>query len=108
MIPTALAILAANLCAGDGAFRPPAVPLVACDPYFSIWSFADRLHDGATRHWTGKPQALASLTRVDGKTFRLMGEQPPEAPPLPQLGLEVLPTTTVYQFEGAGVRISFS
>ncbi|MCZ8511597.1 DUF4964 domain-containing protein [Paenibacillus filicis] len=31
------------------ALRPPAVPLVTVDPYLSIWSFNNNLHEGVTR-----------------------------------------------------------
>jgi len=90
------------------AFRPPAVPLVACDPYFSIWSPADKLTDADTTHWTGKAQKLTSLVRIDGKAFRLMGTEPADVPALPQTQLDVFPTRTVYSFAGAGVRLTLT
>src|SRR5689334_21323401 len=74
--------------------RPPAVPLVTHDPYFSIWSTADRLTADITKHWTGKPNSLAALARIDGKIFRVMGRDPQRVPPLEQTRLEVLPTRT--------------
>jgi hypothetical protein len=97
---------AATVAAEPGPARPPAVPLVACDPYFSIWSFADRLTDDATRHWTGKRHALSALVRIDGQSWRLMGPGPEGVPALPQVGLKVLPTRTIYEFEGPEVRIN--
>jgi glutaminase A-like protein/uncharacterized protein DUF5127/uncharacterized protein DUF4964 len=89
-------------------FRPPAVPLITHDPYFSIWSFSDRLNESATRHWTGATHSLTSLIRIDGVTYRLMGIEPRSAKPLEQVSLEVLPTHTNYVFEGAGVRVKLT
>lgn len=90
------------------SFRPPSVPLVAHDPYFSIWSPADRLYDAETVHWTGKKQALHSMIRIDGKTYRLMGSRPSNIEPVEQTGLKVNPTQTIYRFANKLVRIELS
>jgi hypothetical protein len=87
------------------SFRPPSVPLVTHDPYFSVWSNSSQLNVAPTRHWTGKEQALSSLLRLNGRTYRLMGNTPAELPALTQTDLQVLPTRTIYTFEGAGVEV---
>jgi hypothetical protein len=38
------------------ARRPPAIPLVANDPYFSLWSMADKLTDVPVKHWSEAAQ----------------------------------------------------
>ncbi len=92
------------------ALRPPAVPLVTHDPYFSVWSTADTLTEDQTRHWTGTVQSLYSAVRVDGKVFRVMGREVrgPQTPALEQKTLTVSPTRTVYTFSGAGIGVTLT
>jgi hypothetical protein len=103
-----LSLMGGEMIAGGETLRPPSVPLVACDPYFSIWSPGDKLNDVDTTHWTGKSQRLTSLLRIDGNTFRLMGAEPAEVPSLPQIDLKVLPTRTIYTFAGSGVSLTLT
>ncbi len=93
---------------GSGVLRPPAVPLVTFDPYLSIWSEADHLNDDVTRHWTHRPNPLVSLIRIDGNTYRLMGNTPKDAPAFPQQDVQVLPTRSIYNFDDGHVHVTMT
>lgn len=100
-------ILALALAATLGAqinLRPPAVPLIAHDPYFSLWSPADAATATAPRHWTGTEQQMAAAIRIDGKPYRILGNWQRAAAPARQTKLEVTATRTTYSFEQDGVR----
>ena len=97
----ALALTATALTAVTAqaqTLRPPAYPLVTHDPYFSIWSTTDKLTDSPTRHWTGKPQSMEGVVRVDGKAFQFLGAVPPTYNTLLPTG-ELKAYTAKYTFE---------
>lgn len=93
-------------------FRPPSVPLVTVDPYFSVWSAADRLYDSHTVHWTGKRCSMVGLIRIDGKPRKFMGKvqladdsgyEEPAA--MEQTSLRIAPLSSTYTFAGDGIEL---
>jgi hypothetical protein len=102
---TLVAVMLFTTFALAQTLRPPAVPLITHDPYFSIWSNTDDLNASPTRHWTGKAQRLTGLVRIDGNVFRWMGDSPRTVAALPQTGLKLTATHSVYQFAGQGISL---
>lgn len=94
-------------------FRPSAVPLITVDPNFSIWSFADRLTDDVSRHWTGQRNAMLGLIKVDGRAYRFMGltemsneRYSAEPDALTQTSLEIEAMSSSYTFENDMIRLT--
>ncbi len=88
--------------------RAPATPLVVHDPYFSIWSTTDRLTDGPTRHWTGAPQELNGIVRVDGKNYRYLGDADRGIPALDETHRQITPTRTIVTMQSAQIELSIT
>lgn len=94
-------------------FRPPAVPLITADPFFSIWSFADKLYDDTTRYWSGRQNAMNAGVFIDGIYYSLMGRGYVERGQyknamntMPQISLEVKPLSTQYQFKNESAEVT--
>ena len=93
-------------------FRAPAVPLVTHDPFFSVWSFADKLTDDTTRHWDGVRKYMIGIMAVDGELYEFMGSANPDNSryiscfkKMEQVDLEIRPMTTTYTFRNSKVEL---
>lgn len=87
--------------ADDISFTPPSYPLIACDPYFSVWSPRGTVNTGETLHWTSQPHRLGGLLRVDGKAYRLLGGDTYGGVPAEVLSAEITPTRTAFRYRVA-------
>eukprot|EP01117_Protostelium_nocturnum_P012722 TRINITY_DN4697_c0_g1_i1.p1 TRINITY_DN4697_c0_g1~~TRINITY_DN4697_c0_g1_i1.p1 ORF type:complete len:792 (+),score=207.87 TRINITY_DN4697_c0_g1_i1:205-2580(+) len=93
----------------DG-FRPPAVPLIVFDPYINLWSNTNNLYDSFPILWDGTTKGMGGAIRVDGTSYRFLGQSNDGLPKgnVQQLSVQVLPTTTIYKFRAGGVDLSLS
>ena len=85
--------------------RAPAYPLITIDPFFSIWSQADKLTDNTTTHWTGKPNTILGYATIDGKTVSIIGKTE-GIPAMKQTSVDCNALSTTYIYEDHGVRLS--
>ena len=86
--------------------RLPALPLVANDPYFSVWMPGDTLTSACPIHWSGAPKPLDGHITVDGREYVFLGQS--SRPALETKSLHVTPTRTVSILQGAGVELTVS
>jgi hypothetical protein len=107
IIFVSIVLIAASLRAQQ-PLRPPSTPLITHNPYFSIWSNTDDLTASSTVHWTGKPQPLVGLVRVDGHPFRFMGGDRSGIPAMNQISRSVTPTHTRYTFDRGGIELTLT
>jgi len=92
--------------------KAPAYPLITHNPYFSIWSFSDQLNESTTKHWTGTPNSIIGLIKVDGKVYRFLGKED-TLNTLPiqlakQESIYMTATETNYIFTCGGVQLILS
>lgn len=88
--------------------RAPATPLITHDPYFSVWSNTDNLTDSDTMHWTGSPQPIQGIVRIDNKPYRFLGRHPNNIPAMSQTASSITPTHTFYEFRQDGITLKLA
>lgn len=83
--------------------RIPSIPLIAIDPYFSVWTY-DRLNDRFPTHWTGARNAMIGEITVDGEKLRFLGRSSSKM--MNQISLDMNATTTTAVFESDKIRLT--
>ena len=86
--------------------RLPALPLIANDPYFSVWMPGDKLNSAEPVHWSGAPKHLDGHLVIDGKEYVFLGKS--SRPAMETRSLRVTPTQTVSVMAAAGVELTVS
>ena len=86
--------------------RPPAIPIITIDPYFTVWSPSNLLTDTDLQHWSAKPNRIKGQITIDGETLRFMGTG--EAPAMRQSAFDMTAAVTSYSFECEKIRLSLS
>lgn len=86
--------------------RPPAIPIITIDPYFTVWSPSNILTDTDLQHWSAKPNRIKGHVTIDDEKYRFMGTG--EAPAIRQTAFEMTAAVTSYTFENEKIALELS
>ena len=111
---SAVLIISLNLIAHSymaQVSKAPAYPLITHNPYFSIWSFTDKLNESTTKHWTGSNQSIIGLIKVDNQVYKFLGKDASASEndkmmQAKQLSVNMSATQTTYQFDCGAVSLN--
>jgi hypothetical protein len=111
---SAVLIISLNLIAHSSmaqVSKAPAYPLITHNPYFSIWSFTDKLNESTTKHWTGSNQSIIGLIKVDNQVYKFLGKDASASEndkmmQAKQLSVNMSATQTTYQFDCGAVSLN--
>lgn len=87
--------------------RLPALPLIASDPYLSIWMPADTLTQTDACHWSGPAKPIRGEMTVDGNACRFLGAGPAPEAALAELCVSATQTRFVSEFGGVRLETRF-
>lgn len=88
--------------------RLPAIPLLASDPYLSIWMPADTMTRTDSCHWSGPVKPVRGVMTVDGKACRFLGTGPEPEAELTELKVTATRTRFVCRFGGVQLETCFA
>ena len=88
--------------------RLPAIPLVASDPYLSIWMPADTMTQTDTCHWSGPAKPIRGVLTADGAACRFLGEGAEPEAALTELKVTATRTRFVSEFGGVQLETTFA
>ena len=91
--------------------RPPALPLINIDPYFSIWSEKSIFEN--TIHWTGKSNTMCGRVYIDDVEYHFLGLKTTGEKNIPDMKLETIDfdaysTTIIYSNQFIKLEVIFT
>ena len=88
--------------------RLPAIPLLASDPYISVWMPADTMTQTDSCHWSGPAKPIRGAMTVDGAPCRFLGAGPEPEAKLTELQVTATRTRFVSEFGGVRLEVCFA
>ena len=85
--------------------RPPAIPLITVDPYFSIWSADENINFAPTEMWSGKEKSILGIVTIDDEKYLFLGYHR-DILKINQISLDIDTFSTTAVFENKKITLT--